>query len=52
MTNLAISLNENRETDNWLLIIVNRFTKMVYYDPVKVTIEALGQAIVIIKAEM
>ena len=48
VTGLLVSINWKSETYNSILVIVNRLTKMVYYKPVKVTINALGLAKVIL----
>ncbi len=49
VTRLPVSTNWKGETYDSILVIVNRFTKIVYYELVKVTINALGLAEVIIK---
>ncbi len=45
---LPISADWKGDSYDLILVIVNRFTKMIYYEPVKVTIDALGLAEVII----
>ena len=42
MTRLPISTDWKGESYNSILVIVNRLTKMVYYESVNVTINALG----------
>ena len=46
----GLSLSADWKGDNYdsILVIVNRLTKMVHYEPVKVTIDAPGLAEVII----
>ncbi len=48
VTGLLISVNWKGDSYNPILVIVDRLTKMVHYVPVKVTINALGLAEVII----
>ena len=48
VTGLPLSSNWKSASYNSILVIVDRLTKMVYYKPVKVTINALGLAEVII----
>ncbi len=48
VTGLPISTNWKGETYDSILVIVDLPTKMVHYEPVKVTIDALGLAEVII----
>ena len=48
VTGLSISTNWKRDSYNSILVIVDRLTKMVYYKPVKITINAPGLAEVII----
>ena len=48
ITGLTVSTNWKGETYDFILVIVDRLTKMVYYEPVKVTINAPGLAEVII----
>ncbi len=48
ITGLIASTNWKGETYDFILIIVDRLTKMVHYEPVKVTINAPGLAKVII----
>ncbi len=50
ITGLPVSTNWKGETYNSILVIINRLTKMVYYKPVKVTIDVPGLAEVIIEA--
>ena len=45
---LLVSTNWKGESYDYILIIVDRLMKMVYYEPVKVTIDAPGLAEVII----
>ena len=49
---LSISANWKGDSYDLILVIVDRFTKMVYYIPVKVTINALSLAEVIIDMVM
>ena len=44
VTGLLISANWKKNGYNSILAIVNRLTKMLYYKPVKFTIDALGLA--------
>ena len=48
VTGLPISIDWKGDSYDSILVIVNRLTKMVYYKPVKVTINAPGLAKVII----
>ena len=48
VTGLPISTDWKGDSYDSILVIVDRLTKMVYYKPVKVTIDALGLAEVII----
>ncbi len=48
VTSLSISADWKGDSYNSILVIVDRLTKMVHYVPVKVTINALGLAEVII----
>ena len=48
ITRLPVSTNWKGETYDSILVIVDKFTKMVHYKPVKVTIDAPGLAEVII----
>ena len=48
VTGLPVSTNWKGETYDSVLVIIDRLTKMVHYEPVKVTIDALGIAEVII----
>ena len=48
MTNLPISASWKSDSYNSILVIVNRLTKMVYYESIKITINALDLAGVII----
>ncbi len=50
VTGLPVSTDRKGETYDSILVIVNRLTKMVHYEPVKVTIDAPGLAEVIIEA--
>ena len=47
MTGLPVSTDWKDKTYDSILVIIDRLTKMVYYKPVKVTINALGLAEVI-----
>ena len=44
MMGLPISTDWKGESYNSILVIVDRLTQMVYYEPVKITIDALGLA--------
>ena len=46
---LLVSTNWKGETYNSIQVIVNQLTKIIYYKPIKVTINALGLDKVIIK---
>ena len=48
VTGLPLSADWKGDSYNSILVIVNRLTKMVHYEPVKVTIDAPGLAEVII----
>ena len=48
VTGLPISADWKGDSYNSILVIVDRLTKMVHYEPVKVTIDAPGLAEVII----
>ena len=48
VTILPVSTDWKSESYDLILVIVNRLTKMVHYKPVKITIDALGLAKVII----
>ena len=48
VTRLPILANWKGDSYDSILVIVDRLTKMVYYKPVKVTINALGLAKVIL----
>ena len=48
ITGLPISTDWKGESYDSILVIVDRLTKMVYYEPVKVIVDALGLAEVII----
>ncbi len=48
ITGFPISANWKGDSYNSILVIVDQLTKMVHYEPVKVTINALGLAKVII----
>ena len=47
VTGLPVSTDWKDETYNFILVIVDRSTKMIYYKPVKVTMDAPGQAEII-----
>lgn len=48
MTRLPISTNSKEESYNFILVILDQLTKIVYYKLVKVTIDAMGLAEVIL----
>ncbi len=48
VTGLSISADWKGDSYDSILVIVDRLTKMVYYEPVKVTINTPGLAKVII----
>ena len=48
VTKLSSSADWNEESYDSILVIVNWLTKMVYYKPVKVTIDAPGIAGIIL----
>ena len=48
VTGLSISTDWKGDSYNSILVIVNSFTKMIHYKPVKITINAPGLAKVII----
>ncbi len=48
LTGLLASTNWKGDTYDSILVIVNRLTKIVYYEPVKVTIDAHGLAEIIL----
>ncbi len=48
VTGLPISADWKGDSYDLILVIVDRLTKMVYYEPIKVTIDAPGLAEVII----
>ena len=48
VTNLPISINWKRDNYDSILVIVNRFTKMVHYKPVKITTNAFKLTKIII----
>ena len=48
VTGLPISTNWKRDSYDFILVIVDRLTKMVHYEPIKITIDAPGFAEVII----
>ncbi len=50
VTGLSVSTNWKGETYDSILVIVDRLTKMVHYEPLKVTINVPALAEVIIKA--
>ena len=52
VTGLPISTDWKGDSYDSILVIVDRLTKMVYYKPVKVTIDAPGLAEVIIDVVM
>ena len=48
VTALPVSINWKEDSYDSILVIVNRLTKMGYYKPVKITLDAPGLAKVII----
>ena len=48
VTSLLLSIDWKGDSYNSILVIVNQLIKMMYYEPVKVTIDALGLAKVIL----
>ena len=48
MTGLPISTDWKGESYDSILVIVDRLTKMVHYEPIKVTIDVPGLAKVIL----
>ena len=48
MISLPLSVDWKGDNYDLILVIIDRLTKMVYYEPVKITIDALGLAKVII----
>lgn len=50
--NLLVFTNSKDETYNSIPVIVKQFQKMIYYKPVKVTINTSGLVKVIIKTKM
>ncbi len=50
VTGLPVSTNWKGETYDSILVIVNRLTKMVHYEPVEVIIDVSALAEIIIKA--
>ena len=48
VTGLPVLINWKGDSYNSILVIVDRLTKMVHYKPVKITLDALGLAKVII----
>ncbi len=48
VTGLPISVNWKDDSYDSILVIIDRLTKMVHYEPVKVTFDAPGLAEVII----
>ncbi len=49
VTRLLVSTNWKGQTYNLILVIVNRLTKMVHYEPIKVTIDISGRVEIIIE---
>ncbi len=49
VTGLPVSTDWKGDTYNSILVIVNRLTKMVHYEPVKVTIDTPGLMEVILE---
>ena len=52
VTNLPILINWKRDSYNFILVIIDQVTKMVYYKLVKININVLGLAKVIIDVVM
>lgn len=50
ITRLPISINWKNKIYDSILVIINRLTKMVYYKPIKITIDVLGLVEIIIEA--
>ena len=48
VSGLPVSINWKKDSYNFILVIVDQFTKMIYYKLVKITLNALGLAKVII----
>ncbi len=48
ITSFPISADGKGDSYNLILVIINRLTKMVYYKPIKIIIDAQGLAEVII----
>ena len=48
VTGLPVSIDRKRDSYDSILVIVDRLTKMVHYEPVKITLNAPGLAEVII----
>ena len=48
VTGLPISINWKKDSYNFILVIIDRLTRMVHYKPVKITINTFGLAEVII----
>ena len=48
VTGLSISTNWKRDSYDFILVIVDRLTKMVYYEPIKITINVPSLAEIII----
>ena len=48
VTGLPVSADWKSHSYDSILVIINRLTKIVYYKPVKITINALGLAEVIL----
>ena len=48
VTALPVSIDWKGDSYDFILVIVNRLTKMVHYKPVKITLDAPGLAEVII----
>ena len=45
---LSISTDWKDDSYDFILVIIDRFTKMMHYEPVKITIDTLGLAEVIL----
>ena len=48
ITGLLISTDWKRDNYDFILVIIDRLTKVVYYKPVKITFNARGLAKIII----
>ena len=48
VTGLSISIDRKKESYNFILVIIDQLTKMVYYKPIKIIIHTWGLPKVII----